>query len=99
MKIIERASVKFQGIGTMLLDDKHGNKVQDIKSKTNGNVDAMREIFCQWLRQGTQCSWAKLVQCLRKCDCEPLADEIDHALEKTKKGILLCMYFILHTCY
>ena len=86
IKIIERASVKFQEIGAELLDDKHGNKVANIKSKTNSNVDAMREIFCQWLQEDAQRSWGKLVQCLQKCDCKPLADEIDHALGKT--GIL-----------
>ena len=88
IKIIERASEKFQEIGTELLDDKHGSKVANIKSKTNGNVDAMREIFGQWLREDTQRSWGKLVQCLQKCDCEALADEIDHALGKTQIGIL-----------
>ena len=88
IKIIARASVKFRQIGTMLLDDKHGNRVATIQSKTNNNEDAMYEIFCQWLREDTQRSWRKLVQCLRKCDCETLADEIDHALGRAQKGTL-----------
>ena len=89
IKIIARASVKFQEIGTGLLNDTHGIKVANIQSKTNGNVEAMHEIFCQWLREDEQHSWRKLVQCLRKCDCEPLANEIDLALGKAqKKGII-----------
>ena len=97
IKIVARASVKVRQIGTMLLEDKHGNKVANIQSKTNNNEDAMHEIFCQWLREDKHPSWGKLVQCLRKCDCEPLADEINHALGKTQNGILFT--FILCTCY
>ena len=96
IKIIARASGKFLEIGTELLKDTHGIKVANIQSKTNGNVEAMHEIFCQWLREDTQCSWKKLVQCLRNCDCKPLADEIDNALEKTRKGIF---YFVHRSCY
>ena len=88
IKIIARASVKVRQIGTMLLDDEHGNKVANIQSKTSNNEDAMHEIFCQWLREDIHPSWEKLVQCLRKCDCKPLADEINHALGKTQKGII-----------
>ena len=97
IKIIERASVKFQEIGAELLDDKHGNKVANIKSKTNGNVDAMHEIFCQWLREDTQCSWETLVQCLRKCGCKSLADEIDRTLRirNTQKGVSFALAIVI----
>ena len=95
IRIVARASVKFRQIGTMLLEDKHGNKVANIQSKTNNNEDAMHEIFCQWLQEDTHPSWGKLVQCLLKCDCKPLADEINHALGKTQKGII----YYLFTCY
>ena len=97
IKIIARASVNFQQIGARLLKDDHGNKVDNIQSKTKSNEDAMREVFCQWLREDDQSSWGKLIQCLRKCDCERLADEIDHALRKAQKGTrhLSCVLILL----
>ena len=91
IKIIARASVKFRQIGARLLKDDYGNKVANIRSKTDNNEDAMYEIFCQWLREDTQRSWKKLIQCLRKCECEPLADEIVCALGKAQKGIIITL--------
>ena len=83
IKIIERASVECQKIGTMLLDDRH-------LSKTNDNEGAMHEIFRQWLREQPQCSWEKLIQCLQKCDCEKLASEIEYVLRKAQQSTFSC---------
>ena len=95
IKIIERASKQYQAIGTHLLNDTHGIKVNNIQSKTNGNIEAMREIFCQWLQEDAQCSWKKLLQCLRKCDCKSLADEIECTLGYEQEGNFVALSFAL----
>ena len=82
LNIISRAAAKYEAIGTYLLNDKHGNLVQNIQLGAHHQpVTAMRMIFQQWVKEDTECSWKKLIQCLKTCEKNCLAQEIEDGLK------------------
>ena len=75
----------YEKFGTLLLEDKKGNKVDSIaKSKHYIPVDITVEILKQWL-QGKgrkQVTWQTLVSCLRDTNLNALADDMESSLSE-----------------
>ena len=46
----------------------------------------MTAIFIQWLREDTDCSWKKLIGCMKKCDLTHFAQEMEIALGLAVQG-------------
>ena len=76
--------VKYKSFGIFLLDDKTGNRVDIIEHNCRGDaVNITMEILREWLNgKGTEVSWKNLIETLRKCKINSLADQIEMAIEK-----------------
>ena len=49
-------------------------------------VGIMTAIFTQWLREDTDCSWKKLIECMKRCDLTHFAQEMEVALGLAVQG-------------
>ena len=70
----------YEKFGTLLLEDKKGNKVKNIKVSEHGDpVDITVEILKQWLQgKGRKpVTWQILVKGLRDTNLNALADDIE----------------------
>ena len=75
----------YEKFGTLLLEDKKGNKVDSIvKSKHYISVDITVEILKQWLQgKGRKpVTWQTLVNCLRDTNLNAVADDMESSLSE-----------------
>ena len=78
INIIELSATKYKEIGTILLKDKYGAVIENIEmSVMRGPKEAIRQIYTQWIRQDEHCSWLTLTRCLRDCELNTLAFDIE----------------------
>ena len=73
----------YEKFGTLLLEDKKGNKVDSIaKSKHYISVDITVEILKQWLQgKGRKpVTWQTLVKCLQDTNLNAVADDMQRSL-------------------
>ena len=49
-------------------------------------VDTMFRIFSQWLREDPGHSWEKLINCLKQCGLNVLAEHLQNSLKEPLKG-------------
>ena len=82
--IIMLVAYQYRCLGTLLLNDKSGAHVEAIYKSTQKLEDTMYEIFCTWLREDVNCSWGKLIECLKKSKFGKLAGEMEAALGLNK---------------
>ena len=78
--IIARAAVHYRSIGTILLKDKDGSQIAGLTTSQQPQ-EIMRNIFEKWIRLDTECSWPKLIECMRQCELGVLAQEMEDALQ------------------
>ena len=92
--IIQRSAAKFQEIGTSLLNDRGETKVGNIAASVRGNQEnAIREIYKRWREEDVNHSWTKLTQCLRRCELNFLASEIEqHFGLPSPEGMNYCVF-------
>ena len=78
INIIQKTAVHYRNIGTYLLEDYDGVKVDIIEHNKKGEVEPiMREIYQEWINKDLSRSWAKLAKCFRKCSLKILASIIE----------------------
>ena len=84
LEITVRVGVKYEMFGIFLLDDNAGNRVDIIKEDCHNNPEKITTaILKEWLRgKGIGVSWKNLIETLRKCKINSLADQIEMATEK-----------------
>ena len=85
MDLVIEIGPEYEKFGTLLLEEKMGNKVKNIKISERGNpVDITVEILKQWLQgKGRKpVTWQTLVTCLRDTDLNVLADNIEISLSE-----------------
>ena len=83
VKIVETVAPKWQRLGDQLEFDERGSQLDLIKAKyPNDPVECCREMFKHWLNgNGVRpCSWRKLIQLLKDCDFEVLAEDVNSVL-------------------
>ena len=81
MNIIVETAPDYKKIGTFLLDDKNGRIVEGIaKALPFPLEEIMTKIYEKWLLYGG--TWEKLIQCLRDCQLNALAGDIEDGLKK-----------------
>ena len=101
--IITQVAPQYRCLGVHLLNDKKGNVVQSMHMANHGDpVGIMTAIFTQWLREDTECSWKKLIECMKRCDLTHFAQEMEVALGLTLQGnfkIIDVMHMILSQLY
>ena len=78
----EQVSTGFKRFGTLLLKDATGTQVDNIEAKFPGVVkDINTQILQSWLQgRGLPQTWESLLDTLRMCDLNTLADQIEASL-------------------
>ena len=96
LKIIRRSAKHYHSIGILLLDDRHGDRVDVIIHDKMKQANAiMLTVYKEWIDEDPKCSWATLTECFRQCELTSLASSIEQHFElPSPKGII----HITHTC-
>jgi hypothetical protein len=78
IRIIEESATSYCQIGTILLEDKRGNKVDTILHDAGGKMtETITEVYKKWMKEDPNYSWMKLTQCFRECSLNSLASDIE----------------------
>ena len=77
LNIIVQSAPHYKKIGTMLLNDKNGAIVEGIAMRCTPE-SIMTEIYEKWLQNNA--SWEDLIQCLKKCGLNVIAQDIEGGL-------------------
>ena len=78
INIIEESANAYRKIGTILLNDRRGVRVDTIESDENYKSNRiMRRIYQQWINEDEHRSWTTLTECLRDCSLNTLASIIE----------------------
>ena len=74
---------RYDSFGICLLNDETGDQMAIIKDDCRGNPEKITiAILREWLKgRGTQVSWKSLIESLRSCKINSLADQIEMATE------------------
>ena len=84
--VIKCLAPKWTDLGDLLAFDGVGKKLDEIEEKYPGDPEACcRAMFIHWLKgNGVQpCTWSKLIELLKDCEQEKLANEIEAAISAT----------------
>ena len=83
--IAEEIGPDYEKFGTLLLEDKNGNKVKIIRmSEHDDPLRITVEILRQWLQEKGRMpvTWQTLVKCLQDINLNVLADKMDRSLSE-----------------
>ena len=85
INVIERiaSQADWTDLGDLLDFDKSSSKLNEIEEKYQDDPDACcRAMFQHWIQgNGVQpCTWSKLIELLRECHQEGIANDIETAL-------------------
>ena len=86
VRILRQSAARYKEIGSYLLNDKDGAIVATLEYLREPEK-ILREIFSRWLQNDTEHSWEHLVQCLRRCELNGLADDVETALGLRAQGL------------
>ena len=91
VRIIERIGANNHELGTMLLEDDHGVKMQTIEDNARGkNEKINHEIFRRWLTESkSEVNWKVLLDTLIKVKFKQLACDIVDALNDRESKMTL----------
>ena len=81
-----RIGPKIEVFGTLLLQDKHGDKMVNIRKSFRGDPEDMgMEVVREWLvGKGVEVSWESLMATLRKSKLHLMAEQIQMALDQLR---------------
>ena len=78
INIIEETAKAYREIGTILLSDRHGARVDSFEIDENWKAKKIiRGIYKQWIAEDEHHSWIALTECLRDCKLNTLAYTIE----------------------
>ena len=81
-----RIGPRIKVFGTLLLQDKHGDKMVNIRESFRGDSENMgMEVLMEWLTgKGVEVSWESLIATLRKSKLHLMAEQIQMALDQLR---------------
>ena len=78
INIIQDSANSYRRIGTILLNDRYGNRVDiiegDLKQKRE---EIITEVYKEWIKEDPGYSWTTLTECFRSCNLNCLAYNIE----------------------
>ena len=82
LNVPEQVGTKYRKFGTLLLDDQKGNQVDILEKELHWVVeDINTKILQYWLQgKGLPVTWETLLDTLRACSLNELADQIQASL-------------------
>ena len=101
INIIGETAHAYREIGTILLNDRHGVRVDAFEIDENWKSQKiMRGIYKQWIAEDEHHSWTTLTECLRDCHLNTLASTIEQHFGlpspvQMNKGKI---FTYIHTC-
>ena len=81
-RVPQQVGPHYKIFGTLLLNDKTGSEVDSMKKACLGiPVDIVVSILQEWLTtgKGRPLTWEALIETLKDCDLDTVADQIDEA--------------------
>ena len=80
--IPEQVGTRFPKFGTLLLNDQTGAQVDNIEDELRGNPERINKRILQyWLQgKGQPVTWETLLETLRACSLNELADQIQASI-------------------
>ena len=87
MDLAEEIGADYEKFGTLLLEDKNGKNVKNIKVSEHGDpVEITVEILKKWLQEKGRkpVTWQTLVKCLRDTGLNTVADKVGRLLQQHK---------------
>ena len=103
--IAQEIGTDYEKFRTLLLEDKTGNNVKNIKvSERDDPLLVTVEILCQWLQgKGKEpVTWQRLMTCLQAADLNALAENITHyhnTMRVRRLGMITQSYKFLDTLH
>ena len=81
-----RIGPKIKVFGTLLLQDKHGDKMVNIRKSFRGDPEDMgMEVLREWLAgKGVEVTWESLMATLKKSKLHLMAEQIQMALDQLR---------------
>ena len=83
INIIEESAPYYREICAILLNDKHGSRVENIELDEKKGEEKMRAVYSWWMRESQYHSWDTLLDCFRKCHLNSLAHRIEEKLRRS----------------
>ena len=82
LHVPEQVGTSYKKFGTLILDDKKGNQVDNIKEEMHGEPKKINtQILQYWLQgNGQSATWKTLLNTLRACCLNELADQIQASI-------------------
>ena len=79
LNIPQQIGTKYKDFGTFLLNDSTGNLVNNIEAECQQIPENInKKILEEWLAGGGKpCTWETLIEVLRECKLNTLADKIE----------------------
>ena len=74
---MQETAPHYRSIGTLLLKDRYGHRLQAIDMDEKTAADKIREVYVKWLEEDPYSSWATLCECFRECNLHTLAKKIE----------------------
>ena len=97
--IIEESATSYRRIGTLLLNDRRGKRVDIIESDEGEKAEKIiTEIYKKWMAEDKNYSWTTLTECFRECRLKTLANDIEQHFgitlpQKSEEGIYIQYLF------
>ena len=84
LRIPEEVGADYKKFGTLLLNDRRGRQIENIKVSQQQPEHIITEILKKWLQQApTPVTWDNLIKILRDCGLTTLADEVQKSCQET----------------
>ena len=78
IRIIEESASCYHFIGSHLLDDRYGSRVEAIEYDAGDKRERIiTEIYKKWMKEDPSYSWTTLTECFRACRLHRLANDIE----------------------
>ena len=77
--VAQRIGTNWRKFGIQLMDDTDGSVMSKLDKKHHSDSDEiLEEMFSEWIQgKGSACTWSRLLECLRRCKCHALTDELE----------------------
>ena len=77
--VAQRIGANYRRFGIQLINDTDGSVMSKLEKKHPSDSDEILDvIFSEWIQgKGSACTWGRLLECLRRCRCHALADELE----------------------
>ena len=83
IRIIQETAEEYEEIGHMLLNDREGLRVDEIKEDKGDEVATVKEIYKKWLIEEQYASWATLCDVFRRKHLNTLAHRIEEYFKQS----------------